>query len=78
MKGREKSDRGIVPMKRGNALGGKSTTISKRSMQLELFSTTAESPAGVNAGAENGLPFSATSEMLKVQNKDKLASAAMT
>jgi len=65
-------------MKRGNALGGKSTTISKRSMQLELFSTTAESPYGVNAGAENGLPFPATSEMLKVQNKDKLASAVMT
>lgn len=56
-KGREKSDRRIVPRKGGNASGGRATTASKQTGQLDLFSNTADSPKGAVAGMDMGQPM---------------------
>jgi RNA-directed DNA polymerase len=50
-KGQEQSDRCVVPMKGGNAPGGKAATASEGVMQLSLLDETADSPQGV-AGAK--------------------------
>lgn len=58
-KGRQKSDRLIVPRKGSNAPGGKGATASKRMRQLELFREPAESPSGDANRAKVGRPIRA-------------------
>ena len=55
-KGRQKSDRSIVPRKGSNAPGGKGATASKTVRQLELFRESAESPQGDAASVKVGRP----------------------
>lgn len=66
-KGREKSDRRIVPGKGGNAPGGRATTASKRTGQLDLFSNTADSPQGDVAGMDMGRPMPVPSAVPKLE-----------
>ena len=65
MKGREESDGREQPQGRRKAVvtvkrrGGKATTASEQARQLGMFSETADSPKGDDAGADAGLPASA-------------------
>lgn len=60
MKGREKSDGRVVPQDRRKAIvtgrnrGGKATTASQQTVQLDLWTGTAESPKGDVAGTDRG------------------------
>ena len=53
-KGRQKSDRLVVPMKGSNAPGGKGATASKTVRQLERYREPADSPSGNAVSAEVG------------------------
>lgn len=55
-KGRQKSDRSVVPRKGSNAPGGKGATARETVRQLELYRESAESPKGDAGGAEVGRP----------------------
>lgn len=78
MKGREKSDRCIVPRKGGNAPGGRAATASKLTGQLELFTKTADSPKGDVAGADMGRPMPAPCAVPKLENTENLDPPTMT
>lgn len=73
MKGREKSDRRIVPRNGGNAPGGKAATASEVVEQLELFAETADSPKGDVAGADLGRPRPAARAVPKSANTTRRA-----
>lgn len=83
-KGREGSDGRVVPEGRRKPVptaqlrGGKATTASERTRQLELFSETADSPEGDVAGVAVGQPTPAPSAAPKSENTRRHALSAMT
>lgn len=84
MKGREESDRRIVPKagrKTGGtegSRGGKATTANKQAAQLELSFGTAENPKGADAGAAAGPPAAAPSAVPKPELTTSESPPAMT
>jgi len=77
-KTREKSDRRTVPVKGGNAPGGKGATASERAGQLGLFQGENDSPKGADgrAGRDQSLP--AKRAVYKPRNTKRNALPAMT
>jgi RNA-directed DNA polymerase len=84
VKGREKSDGRIVPEGRrkvvqtGVSRGGKATTVNQQAVQLELYSGTAESPRGDDAGMDLGELRSEPSAVPKPLRRGKGRLPAMT
>ena len=77
-KGRQKSDRPVVPKKGSNAPGGKGATASKTVRQLELYREPAESPSGDAVRAEVGRPTRARSAVPLSRATERPAAPAMT
>lgn len=84
MKGREESDRRIVPQagrktsRTEGSRGGKETTANKQAAQLELSFGTAENPKGADAGAAAGPPATAPSAAPKPELTTSESPPAMT
>lgn len=82
--GREKSDDrvvaqgGVTADKTAATRGAKAITASNGAAQLGLFTGSAESPRGANAGAVSGLPVSAPREVHQPANANDLPLPAMT
>jgi RNA-directed DNA polymerase len=86
-KGREESDGRETPKSRRKTVlttlkewmwGGRATTASEQTRQLELFSETADSPKGADGGADAGLPAPATYAVPKSENTKRRVESAMT
>jgi group II intron reverse transcriptase/maturase len=78
VKGREQSDRRIVPKKGGNAPGGKVATAREEVGQLGLFRETADSPQGNSGRADPGRPGPATHEVPKSRTTMRKYPPALT
>lgn len=77
-KGRQKSDRSIVPRKGSNAPGGKGATAGKTVRQLELFREPAESPSGDAVSAVVGRPTPARHAVPLSRATERSPAPAMT
>ena len=77
-KGRQKSDRLIVPMKGSNMPGGKGATVSEMVRQLELYREPADSPSGDAVNAEVGRPTPARHAVPLSRATDSPSAPAMT
>lgn len=84
-KGREESDRRVVPEDRRKTIptaaverGGKAATESKEAKQLGLRFETADSPQGADGEAATGQPVAVTRAVPKSKSREEQAMSAMT